>query len=238
MQNKPTTLSGYEITDAYTKAEVNSLASYVGGYNYANGFLVKTDVARTENSMLVLHIKGNSYGGVVPINTFVQVYNYTGSDAIIQTGALNNGYKINEVKAFYYNNLVYFWVPQQVTYQTMTFQLLKAEGQVNRVNSVTNAAVPTSGVEKMVTITPRTAWFENTLTNLSQLTDNIGVATHIANKANPHSVTKTQVGLGNVDNTSDANKPVSTAMQTALNLKFDKTGGRLTAGTGDVNIEL
>jgi hypothetical protein len=32
-------------------------------------------------------------------------------------------------------------------------------------------------------------------------------------------VTKTHVGLGNVDNTSDANKPVSTATQTALNLK-------------------
>lgn len=34
-------------------------------------------------------------------------------------------------------------------------------------------------------------------------------------------VTKTHVGLGNVDNTSDANKPVSTAQQTALNLKQD-----------------
>lgn len=46
---------------------------------------------------------------------------------------------------------------------------------------------------------------------------------HIANKANPHGVTKAQVGLGDVDNTSDANKPVSTAMQTALNGKLDKT---------------
>jgi hypothetical protein len=33
---------------------------------------------------------------------------------------------------------------------------------------------------------------------------------------------KTAVGLGNVDNTSDVNKPVSTATQTALNLKEDK----------------
>jgi hypothetical protein len=32
-------------------------------------------------------------------------------------------------------------------------------------------------------------------------------------------ITKTMVGLGNVDNTSDANKPVSTAQQTALDLK-------------------
>lgn len=39
---------------------------------------------------------------------------------------------------------------------------------------------------------------------------------HIANTSNPHSVTKAQVGLGNVDNTSDANKPVSTAQATAI----------------------
>ena len=42
------------------------------------------------------------------------------------------------------------------------------------------------------------------------------VNNHIANKSNPHTVTKTQVGLGNVDNTSDANKPVSTAQATAI----------------------
>lgn len=40
---------------------------------------------------------------------------------------------------------------------------------------------------------------------------------HLNNKSNPHGVTKSQVGLGNVDNTSDANKPISTATQTALN---------------------
>ena len=45
---------------------------------------------------------------------------------------------------------------------------------------------------------------------------------HKASTANPHSVTKAQVGLGNVDNTNDANKPVSTAMQTELNLKANK----------------
>lgn len=45
------------------------------------------------------------------------------------------------------------------------------------------------------------------------------LTTHITNKQNPHSVTKAQVGLGNVDNTSDADKPVSTAVQTELDKK-------------------
>lgn len=49
--------------------------------------------------------------------------------------------------------------------------------------------------------------------------------THINNKSNPHEVTKEQVGLSNVDNTSDANKPISTATQNALNDKFSATEG-------------
>jgi hypothetical protein len=49
------------------------------------------------------------------------------------------------------------------------------------------------------------------------------VDTHASNTSNPHSVTKAQVGLGNCDNTSDANKPVSTATQTALDGKASKT---------------
>lgn len=39
---------------------------------------------------------------------------------------------------------------------------------------------------------------------------------HIGNKSNPHGVTKAQVGLANVNNTSDADKPVSTAQATAI----------------------
>jgi len=45
------------------------------------------------------------------------------------------------------------------------------------------------------------------------------VSDHATSTANPHSVTKAQVGLGSADNTSDADKPVSTATQSALNLK-------------------
>lgn len=45
---------------------------------------------------------------------------------------------------------------------------------------------------------------------------NAKVDSHIGNKANPHEVTKAQVGLGNVNNTSDADKPVSTAQATAI----------------------
>jgi hypothetical protein len=43
-------------------------------------------------------------------------------------------------------------------------------------------------------------------------------------------ITKTMVGLGNVDNTTDLNKPVSNATQTALDGKLNLSGGTLTGG--------
>ena len=53
-------------------------------------------------------------------------------------------------------------------------------------------------------------------TQATAITNN---TTHRGLTNNPHTVTATQVSLGNVDNTSDADKPVSTAAQTALDLK-------------------
>lgn len=56
-----------------------------------------------------------------------------------------------------------------------------------------------------------------------QISDNLSTLTnHIGNKSNPHNTTKSHVGLGNVDNTSDLDKPISTATQTALDNKSDK----------------
>jgi trimeric autotransporter adhesin len=46
-------------------------------------------------------------------------------------------------------------------------------------------------------------------------------------------VTKSMVGLGNVDNTADADKPISTATQTALNAKLSLAGGTM---TGDLTL--
>lgn len=48
------------------------------------------------------------------------------------------------------------------------------------------------------------------------------VTAHTENTSNPHNVTKVQVGLGNVDNTSDADKPISNDTQDALDLKADQ----------------
>lgn len=49
------------------------------------------------------------------------------------------------------------------------------------------------------------------------------ITTHINDTNNPHNVTKEQVGLGKVDNTTDLEKPISVATQAALDTKADKT---------------
>ena len=69
---------------------------------------------------------------------------------------------------------------------------------------------------------------------------------HIGNISNPHNVTKAQIGLQNVDNTSDANKPKSNATQSALDNKQNtlvsgtniKTlNGESLLGSGDIQIQ-
>lgn len=79
-----------------------------------------------------------------------------------------------------------------------------------------------------------------------QVSDNLTTLTsHTGNTSNPHGVTKAQVGLGNVDNTADSAKPVSTAQQTALDTKqatlvsgtnIKTVNGNSLLGGGDLSI--
>lgn len=57
---------------------------------------------------------------------------------------------------------------------------------------------------------------------------NSNIQGHIIDTSNPHGVTKAQVGLGNVDDTSDADKPIGIATQDALDLKADADNTVLT----------
>ena len=77
----------------------------------------------------------------------------------------------------------------------------------NKLNS--DLVDDTNSTNKFVSNTEKTNW-----------------NSHITNTNNPHSVTKAQIGLGNVDNTSDINKPISTAAQVALDNKVDKEAGK------------
>lgn len=74
----------------------------------------------------------------------------------------------------------------------------------------------TSDLEKPISIAVQKA-----LNNIKIDATEKELTNHINDKNNPHNVTKEQIGLGKVDNTSDMNKPISTATQTALDKKAD-----------------
>ncbi len=66
---------------------------------------------------------------------------------------------------------------------------------------------------------------ETSRAQAAEETNKNNLANHVVDKANPHKVTKAQVGLGNVDNTADVNKPVSTAQQNALDASYRQATG-------------
>lgn len=81
--------------------------------------------------------------------------------------------------------------------------------QSNITKEVNDRKREITRVEKLITDEAATRAQADTTVNAK-------VDSHIGNKSNPHGVTKAQVGLGNVNNTSDADKPVSTAQATAI----------------------
>lgn len=118
-------------------------------------------------------------------------------------------------------------VNQSTTEAVLNFTTYRQEAQQIGRNNLTITSATTSQAGLMSS---------SDKTKLDGLKDQAGITsdinavqtnleTHINNKSNPHEVTKDQVGLGNVDNTSDANKPISNATQTALNGKFSATDG-------------
>lgn len=120
-------------------------------------------------------------------------------------------------------------VNQSTTEAVLNFTTYRQEAQQIGRNTLTITSATTSQAGLMSS---------SDKTKLDGLKDQAGIKsdinavqtnleTHINNKSNPHEVTKDQVGLGNVDNTSDANKPISNATQTALNGKFSATDGNV-----------
>lgn len=118
-------------------------------------------------------------------------------------------------------------VNQSTTEAVLNFTTYRQEAQQISRNTLTITSATTSQAGLMSS---------SDKTKLDGLKDQAGITsdinavqtnleTHINNKFNPHEVTKDQVGLSEVDNTSDANKPISTATQNALNSKFNASDG-------------
>ena len=138
------------------------------------GVLVKTDVPEQDRAMFTVHINGNTYrNNIIPIDTYIQFYNFSTNSQILSSTAINNGRNFGTINVFIYEGYVCLWLPQP--WNNMSFNIFVSYTnsnalRYNRVISVTNTTMPTEGVTRLVTITPK----QSALT-----TDNVASATKL-----------------------------------------------------------
>lgn len=127
-------------------------------YDYRNGCLVRLRNSASDATMITVRIFGNSYyGNSVPFDTVIQFYNYPPENKIFSATGVNNGYSFGDIKVFNYNNRIYLWFKQPQQYETFIVHAHHNGDLRNMVESISNAAMPTSGVTRTVTITPKQA---------------------------------------------------------------------------------
>lgn len=126
-------------------------------YNYDKGCLVKLRNASSVDAMITVRIFGNSYYTTPPIDTVIQFYNYNSGNSILQYSGVNNGAGFGDIKVFIHDGKVHLWFKQIRQFQSFVVHAYcsNSSDYRNMVESITNAAMPTSGVARMVTITPK-----------------------------------------------------------------------------------
>jgi hypothetical protein len=97
--------------------------------------------------------------------------------------------------------------------------------QVLELQNNSNLTITAGGSTKIFTLPSASG----TIATLSDITASVAGVTSVNTRTGEVTLIKSDVGLGNVDNTSDANKPISTATQTALN---GKIGSNISGATG------
>lgn len=225
--DKATTLAGYGITDAYTKTETGEqITSAVNGakselQSAIDGKVAKTDITTTiAASSTASNTKVPSEKAVATAIEEVKsvastAYKYKGSDTYDNIVAKEDP-AVGDVWNSTTANGVY---PKGTNYAWNGAEWDALGGEVDlstyQLKAITVGETPTT-VEAAINA------------------NKTAIDAHVAKQDNPHNVTAAQVGLGNVNNTADADKPVSTAQQAALNLKQDKTDNTLTTNSKTV----
>ena len=227
--DKATTLQGYGITDAYTKAETdNKLSEKLNTESAEETYATKTELSsHTENTdnphnvtkaQVGLGNVDNTSDLSKPISTATQsALDLKANSADVYTKSEVDSKLVEKLDTSV----------ASTTYATIATVDTKADAD----NVYDKATVDEKLNAKLDSTTASTTYATQTTVN-----------GHISDTNNPHNVTKAQVGLGNVDNTSDLNKPISTATQNALNGKLSikqnpQDAGKVVKVGSDGNLE-
>lgn len=212
--------------------ELDKRYSPYTAYNYDKGCLVKLRIPSNGNTMVTVRIFGNSYDSKPPFDTVIQFYNYPPENKILQATGVNNGYSFGDIKVFNYDNRIYLWFKQPQQYETFIVHAYNNGDLRNMVESITNAAMPTSGVTRTVTITPKQAIYSG---------DNISVG----NVTSAGTVKAKGISTGNIriecdnngvttsrnDEINNYNSVLHLQYNTANNLICCMGGGKVGIGT-------
>lgn len=160
------TLSSNGLHAVATNEVVTNLnANFLQGYsskeillsrinNATSGILVKTTIAvASTNIHLYFTIQGKTHSSKnKPIFTFGSLY-YNGSNGTINyLRAIDAGFALGSISAFIYETYLYLWFQQPETYCSIFVGVYTSSG-ANRVDTLTNAAIPSTGVSETKTIT-------------------------------------------------------------------------------------
>lgn len=218
--DKATTLAGYGITDAYTKTETGEqITSAVNGAKSELQTAIDGKVAKTDITTVIAESSAASDTNVPSEKAVASAieevkavtsttYKYKGSDtyeniAAKEDPAVGDVWNSTTANGVYPKGTNYAWNGEE-------WDALGGEVDLSayQLKSITVGETPTT-VEAAINA------------------NKTAIDAHVAKQDNPHNVTAAQVGLGNVNNTADTDKPISTAQQAALDLKQDKTDNTL-----------
>ena len=221
--DKATTLAGYNISDAYTKTETSEqITSAVNGakselQTAIDGKVAKSDITTTiAESSVASDTKVPSEKAVASAVEEVKAvastaYKYKGSDTYEnilakESPAVGDVWNSTTANGVYPKGTNYAWNGTE-------WDALGGEVDLSayQVKAITVGETSTT-VEAAINAN-KTAIDAN----------KTAIDAHVAKQDNPHNVTAAQVGLDKVDNTSDADKPISTATQAALDSKQDNS---------------
>ena len=160
-------------------------------YNYTNGTLVKLNVAYNTNAMIHVHIIGNAYTTTNTskvVNTIVEFYNYQSDNAIINYNATHFGHNFGDIKIFNYDSKICLWFKQDHNYMSFSVyaNYTNSDSAKNIVLSISNAAMPTSGVTRLITLTPKQISYSDHNHDARYYTES-EVDSLLAGKADTHS---------------------------------------------------
>lgn len=195
-----------DLTDYYTKEEVDALIPQVDSYTKAesdNKYAVKTDV----------YTKSEVDDLIVPQ---IDAYTKQESDskyATIET--VNN--KVDKVVGKQLSTEDYTTEEKEKLAGLSNYDDTNITQKLNeKVDKITGKGLSTEDYTTS----------EKTKLGTIEEGAQVNTVTSVAGRTGAVTLTKTDIGLDNVDNTSDDDKPISTATQTALDSKVDKVEGK------------